>query len=544
LTETPNLTLELLPLPLQRIVTYVHRNSPLKPADLRKAVLESGVTENDIMPWADYDHPVGDSYGRKLVYKEDNLEIMVMSWRPGDFSALHDHGYTEYGAVKVFGHAEHAAFHVEEDTIRTLSRWMLQPGETISVSHSLVHQMGNPGEAPFLSLHVYGTPVPQENITGAARVFDLQNQVIQRVDGGVFFALPPDAVLRTEPGPEPDFPTYLRYMIELYRRLQKIAAAGNEDAAAQANLVLSDMQSPKHRARLLRCLLERTDKNGHSTDSVYWKILNHELIELAALQRGINEAVTDSFNRYAKLYDAVIGQSCLNDFMADYLHFFGKRVNFSWSTARIFSLGCGTGLVEARMISEFGVQRSQVLGLDISAAMLSLARERIPVIQGDFLKYQGDLESWDLVFCGLNGIQYFDHHRFDEGIHKIASLLRPGAWFLGDFITPDHIRWYPNVLYSADSGVVSLRTPQFVEADGALFQESEIINIDFSSEKMDVSYSGRHLRFLPSLDRVRRTFEVAFKGEVLLFDAVNRSPIGRDAESCASTRYVVMAQKA
>jgi SAM-dependent methyltransferase len=290
-------------------------------------------------------------------------------------------------------------------------------------------------------------------------------------------------------------------------------------------------------------LHERTDEKGHSTDSVYWKIINHELRELALLQLGTRKSEGDAFIRYANLYDALICQPCLDDFMTGYIHFFSEKVNFPWSKSSILSVGCGTGLVEARLVSDLGVSREQILGLDISEAMLSLAKERIPVVHRDFLEYQEDLEFRDLVFCGLNGIQYFDHHRFDESIHKIASLLRPGAWFLGDFITPDHIRWYPNVLYSADSKVISLRTPKFVEEEGALFQESEILNINFSSGKMEVSYSGKHRRFLPSMDRVRRVFEEAFKGKVMLFDAVHLTPIGRDAESCTSTRYVVMAQK-
>ncbi len=543
MTEPLKIKIESLPTALQQIIRFVHQKSPLKPADLRKAILESGITEQDLLPWADFNHPVEDSYGRKLVYKEDNLEIMVMSWQPGDFSGLHDHGHTEYGAVKVFGPAEHAVFHVEEDTIRTLARWTLQPGETVSVSHSLVHQMGSPGNTPFLSLHVYGTPTPQDNITGAARVFDLHRQIIQRVDGGVFFALPPEAVLREEPGPEPDFPTYIRYLIELYRRLEKMEAAGIQADGFRSAEVLSDLQSTMHKDRLLCCLEDRTDANGHSTDSVYWKILHHELRELALLQQSIVNSNGDAFYRYANLYDAVICQPCLADFMADYIRLFTNSSQINWVKADVLSIGCGTGLVESFMISELGATPNRLLGIDLSPAMLSLAQERIPVWEGDFLEYKGQPNSWDVLFCGLNGIQYFDYRRLDESIHKIAALLRSGGWFLGDFITPDHIRWYPNVLYSADKQVISLRTPHLVEDSGALFQESEIVNINFLNGRMEVSHAGKHRRFLPSMDRVRRTFEEAFGGKVLLFDAVGLEPIREDAESCSSTRYVVMAQK-
>ncbi|HRF39659.1 MAG TPA: hypothetical protein PK198_12795, partial [Saprospiraceae bacterium] len=91
--------------------------------------------------------------------------------------------------------------------------------------------------------------------------------------------------------------------------------------------------------------------------------------------------------------------------------------------------------------------------------------------------------------------------------------------------------------------VISLRTPHLVEDSGALFQESEIINISFQQGPMEVTDAGRHRRYLPALHRVRSSFEQAFGGTVRLFDAHSLAPIPADADSCASTRYVVMAQK-
>ncbi len=535
---------EQLPASLRRIVSTLRSAAALRPMELRRAVVDAGVKEEELMPWADFDHPVEDSYGRKLVYKEDNFEIMVMSWSPGDFSGLHDHGFTQYGAVQVFGPAEHAVFHVEEDTIRTLARWMLRPGEAISVSHSLVHQMGNPGDTRFLSLHVYGTPEAQRNITGEARVFDLQRQVIQRVDGGVFFALPPGAAVREEPGPEADFPTHLRYLIELQRRLQRMADAGKLRAAEQLPAVMEALHHSAHRERITHCLRERIDANGHSTDSMYWKIINQELREMARLQSGYRTHAEDAFHRYAELYDAVICQPCLDDFMAAYLQFFSHKCHFDFSGAHILSVGCGTGLVEAYMIRELGADRDRLLGMDISPSMVAEAKHRIHAEEGDIFSFQKGAGTWDLVFSGLNVYHYLDHLRFDEAIARTAALLKPGGWFVGDFITPDHIRWYPNVLFSTDGQVISLRTPHLVEQNGALFQESEIVNVSFQQGHMEVTDAGRHRRYLPALHRVRRSFEQAFSKNVQIFDAVSLEPVSHQADSCASTRYVVMAQKA
>jgi hypothetical protein len=72
---------------------------------------------------------------------------------------------------------------------------MIQP-----VTPWLIHQMGNPGAKPFLSLHVYDKQANRRSVTGEARIFEWHEHCSQRTDGGVFFALPEDPILRREPG--------------------------------------------------------------------------------------------------------------------------------------------------------------------------------------------------------------------------------------------------------------------------------------------------------------------------------------------------------
>ncbi|TNE57715.1 MAG: hypothetical protein EP344_10835, partial [Bacteroidetes bacterium] len=267
-------TTQSLPRSLAFIVQKMQEEKPQKPAAVRRIILDAGVKPKDLEPWADFDHPAADSYGRKMAYRGPNFEIMVMSWRPGDFAAIHDHGFTQWGAVQIFGPAEHATFRMEDDVVSTLARWIVTPGDVIGVSHSLLHQMGNPTENTFfLSLHVYGEPEGVESITGDARVLDLRDNLIQRVDGGVFYALPPNAVNRTEPGPQPDFPTRLRHMIELTRRLRRMNATGDAGYHQEYETVRQELCAPGQRQWLLQCLDANTDSNSLQSNSVYWRIL-------------------------------------------------------------------------------------------------------------------------------------------------------------------------------------------------------------------------------------------------------------------------------
>ena len=528
------MTYPALPSSIQYISDLLAEKNTFSSAEVRTIVLEAQVTAEDLMPWADFEHPVADSYGRQLVFQGRHFEIMVMSWAPGDFSGIHDHGFTSWGAVQVFGPAEHATFRMEEEELITLARWDMEKGDVIGVNHQLIHQMGNPTkDEHFLSLHVYGTPENQENITGDARVFALEHPVIQRVDGGVFFALPEQEVKWTEKSPKPDFTTYIRYMVELGKRMSKMRHPHFDSTRKK-------IFDPAHQAPLIEKLNELVDEMGHISHSIQWKILIRELKAVAGFQEEnrIYSAESDPFNKYADVYDALIGQPCLTSFIAQYLQYFFEH----HSIQTVLSIGSGTGLSESYIIEHLGVKKENLLGIDISESMVSVARKRIHAIQADLLQWESD-QQFDLAYSGLNVFHYLPYQELENAVNKTADLVKNGGWFVGDFITPDHIRWYPNLMVSSDSKVLSLRTPSLIEAHGRMFQESEIINISFQGDEMDLHYAGKHKRFLPPMNRVRKYFEQSFRGEVQLLDAASLEPIAKTSDSCPSTRYVVIAQK-
>lgn len=543
-TKTSNPTN--LPTSLQYLIKKLELSQHLKPREIKAIISEAKISAKDLSAWADFDHPVMDSYGRKLVYKGANFEIMVMSWRPGDFSSIHDHGHTQWGAVQLFGPAEHATFLQIDNQLITQDRHLQSSGDILEVGHSLIHQMGNPtSDKFFLSLHVYGYKEAIDNVTGDARIFDLEKGEIHRVDGGVFFGLTSEEITRTEPGPKGDFLTRLRYYTELIRRVRKIRP--KERVAREVNLdeVIANFQSANQWSSLRSFIAENTDENGHYTNSHNWNLLNYELKEAAKLQNELasEQKSGDNFYQYASLYDAVICQPALYDFMARYLFFFAEKYQPDFTTTSLISLGCGTGLVEQHIIEALGLPYENLFGLDISPSMIAEANHRIQAEVGDVLTLDPSVRMWDLAYSGLNVFHYLKHQRLEEAIQKTASIIKPGGYFLGDFIAPDHIRWYPNVLFSANEQVISLRTPRLVEEDGSMFQESEIINLRFQDGQMRVTYAGKHRRFLPPINRIRSYFEEAFGGQVDFYDAITLKPIAKLDDSCSSTRYIVVAQK-
>lgn len=537
-TSNTKQSLSSFPVSLQDLISRMEREDISSPRDVMRLLNETNVSEEDLKTWARFNHDLADSYGREMVFKGKNFEVMVMSWCPGDFSAIHDHGQTQWGAVKIFGPAEHATFSVINDEISTLSRSVVTPGTVVGVGHSLIHQMGNPTENTFfLSMHVYGLEASVDNVTGDARIFDPVKGEILFVDGGVFYNLPDDAIKRRVSGPKGDFPTRLRDSVEAIRRSLKMG----HEAKDQIAEVFSD----RHKAALMTLLKEHLSSTDHFTHSRLWDILNQELRAVARLQDQLDliPKGDDHFHKYAELYDALICQPCLDDFMAKYIHYFIENFSIDLERSTVFSLGCGTGLVEEYLIDALGAKKNNVYGIDISPSMVQVARKRIQADVGDVLALDPGIQLWDIAYSGLNVFQYLPSSRLEEAIQKTAAIVKDGGYFIGDFITPDHIRWYPNVMRGPNADIISLRTPRLIEIDGRTYQESEIINLNFTDHQMEVNYSGKHKRFLPPIHRVRSYFKNAFKGEVILLDAHSLEVIPEWADSCPSTRYVVIAQK-
>src|SRR5690606_27168523 len=115
----------------------------------------------------------------------------------GDYTAIHNHGYTVWGAVQAFGKLEHITFELQGDKLTTSIKERLDSGEIRAVNQDLIHQMGNPYNDRKLSLHIYGTPQSVDGITDNSELYEIGKGEIQLVDGGVFYDLPKSAYATT-----------------------------------------------------------------------------------------------------------------------------------------------------------------------------------------------------------------------------------------------------------------------------------------------------------------------------------------------------------
>lgn len=199
----------------------IDKEGKLSPLKTKEIVLEADVQVKDMMHYADFNHPKEDCYGRKLVFDGGCFEVMVMSWSPGDYSSIHNHGYTEWGVVQVFGNTHHFLYNLKDNNLSFAKKELLTKGTAIKVNNALIHQMGNATTEPYLTLHVYGSNVIDANITADAKNFDLELNRVAHTCGGAFFNLPDHVVHGIENGVTPTQDVFLHYsylLMDYYNR--------------------------------------------------------------------------------------------------------------------------------------------------------------------------------------------------------------------------------------------------------------------------------------------------------------------------------------
>ncbi|MEO0374225.1 MAG: cysteine dioxygenase family protein [Cyanobacteria bacterium P01_A01_bin.17] len=213
---------------IQTLIRSLECRTVITPEIAKDCVQAANIQAADLQLWTDFEHPVANSYGRQLIYDGGHFEIMVMSWLPGDYSAIHDHGAAQWGAVQSFGEAEHAVFRLDQMQLSTVSVHPFSAGTINVVTHDLIHQMGNSSNQPFLSLHVYGSLGNHGPVTGGARIFNLYEECTQYTDGGVFFGLPAHQITRQVNGLRGDRETTLRHHEQMLARVHRRLAHGED----------------------------------------------------------------------------------------------------------------------------------------------------------------------------------------------------------------------------------------------------------------------------------------------------------------------------
>jgi len=135
-----------------------HRAGEMKLPDLRKFISGLRPDRSEIEPFI---HFTPERYARNLVYKCDRFECLVLCWRAGQRSPIHDHAnsicavYTLDGVLSADNYRKTASGHIRADYSEDL-----RPGDVLTIQTTEIHQVSNLDDTKdLISLHFYLGPL-------------------------------------------------------------------------------------------------------------------------------------------------------------------------------------------------------------------------------------------------------------------------------------------------------------------------------------------------------------------------------------------------
>lgn len=152
--------------PVCRLIEKLtNAESKLTLQHLFRIVRQSQVTLKHVQDWIEY---CGLKYKRNTIIESDSFQILLICWKAGQFSPIHDH-FGSRCVVKVLAGTARETTYIEAGGSVTTSTRLYRPGTVFGGEDGDIHFLGNPNSANtgLVTMHVYAPALTQ------MRLFDL-----------------------------------------------------------------------------------------------------------------------------------------------------------------------------------------------------------------------------------------------------------------------------------------------------------------------------------------------------------------------------------
>ena len=130
----------------------------LRLPDLRRVISDLKPELGEIDPYIQFND---ERYSRNLVYKTEDFECLVLCWKPGQRSPIHDHAnsicavYTLSGLLSADNYRKTANGYIRADYSEDF-----KPGAVLTIQTTEIHQVSNlQDSSELISLHFYLGPL-------------------------------------------------------------------------------------------------------------------------------------------------------------------------------------------------------------------------------------------------------------------------------------------------------------------------------------------------------------------------------------------------
>lgn len=109
------------------------------------------------------------SYTRNLVCRTPRFDLLVLCWRPGQHTSIHDHAGSRNVTRVLRGVCTAREFQLARGvtrhgaTVRMLDEERLEAGRRTAVERGSIHQLANGADEELITVHLYARPLDAIN---------------------------------------------------------------------------------------------------------------------------------------------------------------------------------------------------------------------------------------------------------------------------------------------------------------------------------------------------------------------------------------------
>lgn len=151
--------------------------------ELQKRLDNDGISAASL---ADYIHFSDERYSRNLVAHGPQFYALVLCWKPGQASPIHDHKGASCGVRVIQGTATETSFRWQQDRLVPDRVTTMQAGEVCGSFDDDIHEIRNNGAENLVTLHIYSPYLDNINLyeIDSGRVTVFSDPLIAQLKSG------------------------------------------------------------------------------------------------------------------------------------------------------------------------------------------------------------------------------------------------------------------------------------------------------------------------------------------------------------------------
>jgi len=152
-------------------------------SELQQRLENDGISAASL---ADYIHFSDERYSRNLVAHGPQFYALVLCWKPGQASPIHDHKGASCGVRVIQGTATETSFRWQQDRLVPDRVTTMQAGEVCGSFDDDIHEIRNNGADNLVTLHIYSPYLDNINLyeIDSGRVTVFSDPLIAQLKSG------------------------------------------------------------------------------------------------------------------------------------------------------------------------------------------------------------------------------------------------------------------------------------------------------------------------------------------------------------------------